>query len=210
MIQNKRDLEEKVLSYAPRLREAIERNPAARGKLEEIADREYKTYEPFIGGAADVASKTGKAFGYMGDIVFWGSAIAAATNPLLAPYMLTGLLLKKGNLAAQLPDAARSINYIRKTGDTLGGVRNIVAKGASYLPGATVVDRGLSSIAEKRMLKRTAYEVADALGVENYKWHETYANQAKEAGYTGVANRSKNVISPRKNIEEGEPLRKAA
>jgi hypothetical protein len=210
-IKTKEDLEKKVLEYSPRLRERIEGGDArAKSELERIAGVEYNRYQPFIGGKAQKASAVGHGLGYLGDVVFWGSAIAAATNPLLAPYMLTGLLLKKINAAAQAPDTARTASYIHQTGDVAGGVRNIGAKALSYLPGLTFVDRGLSRIAQRRMVKKTVYEAEKAAGIENKSWYRKYAEDAQEAGYTGVKIRPDNIISPRKKGFEREPLKEAA
>lgn len=196
-IRSASDLERKVLEYHPNLREHFEQRPEDRSELEQIAGEEYPRYSPFIGGASAAASKTGHGLGYVGDIVFFASAIAAASNPLLAPYMLTGLLLKKGNLAAQIPDAVKSIRYIAKTGDVVGGVRNIGAKVASYIPGATILDRGLSDIAERRAVSRVAYRINEKLGLEHESWHKKVYESLKESGkYTDVKDRRENIVRP--------------
>ena len=209
MIRSKKDLEDKVLEYSPELRNRIENgDETARSELERIADRAYDNYKPFIGGAAQTTGKVGRVLGYAGDAIFFGSVIAAATNPLLAPYMLTGLLLKKVDVAAQIPEAVKTVKYGIKTGDYIGAARNMGAKALSYVPGATIVDRGLSKIAQKRMIRRTAYEVNEAIGEERKPWHARYAEQAEEAGYSGVEDRSHNVlkvhIPNRQELEEPE------
>jgi hypothetical protein len=208
-IKTREDLEQKVLEYSPKLRERVESgDPRARSELEKITEEQFAVYKPFIGGKAQKAGAAGHALGYLGDVVFWGSAIAAATNPLLAPYMLTGLLLKKGNLAAQLPEATKTIKYMAKTHDIMGGVVNLGAKAASYFPGLTFVDRGLSRIAQRRMVKKAVYETEKALEIENKPWHLRYVEEAKDAGYTEVRDRSENIVRP--NFTQKERPRIAA
>jgi hypothetical protein len=209
-IKTRQDLEAKVLEYRPDLKERLQNDPDARGKLERIVERDFGTYQPFLGGLTQTTGKAGRALGYVGDVVFWGSALAAAANPLLAPYMITGLLLKKGQVAAQVPEAAKSVKYIVKTGDVAGGIRNIGAKILSYLPGATFVDRGLGRIAEGKMVKRAMYDVDAAFKMEGKKWYERTAEEAEEAGYTDVQVRSGNIIRPNFGRERVGEKRKLA
>lgn len=211
MIKNKNDLEERVLEYSPELKARIEGGDLrARSELERIADKEYMAYSPFIKeGVSGKTGKGGRALGYLGDVVFWGSAVAAAVNPLLAPYMLTGLLLKKGNLVAQLPESLRSLRYGLKTGDFVGAGLNIGAKALSYVPGLTLVDKGLSKIAQRRMVRKTAYEVNESLGIEKKSWYNQAGEEAKEAGYIDARVRAENIVGPsRKHLKR--ELKKAA
>jgi len=201
LIKDRKELEEKVLEYSPELKARIEKGDSrAKSELERIADREYNNYKPFIGGAAQSTGKLGRALGYAGDVIFFGSAIAAATNPLLAPYMLTGLLLKKINLIGQIPETVKTIKYGIKTRDYAGTARNIGAKALSYVPGLTIVDRGLNKIAQKRMVRRTAYEVNNALGEEKKSWYRLYGEDSKKAGYAGAKVRTANIVGPSREL----------
>lgn len=196
MIKSKEDLEKKVLEYSPTLRERVENDPRAKSELEKVAGVVFKTYEPYLHGKANVVGKVGRGLGYIGDAVFWGSAIAAASNPILAPYMLTALLLKKVAATAQIPEAVKSVEYAKKTGDVVGGTRNVAAKAAAYIPGLTIVDRGLGKISEKRMIKRAIYDVDKELEAEEVlPWHTYTAEKLKKAGrYTGVRDRKENIV----------------
>lgn len=210
-IKSRKDLEQKVLEYSPELKARVESgDERAKSELEKIADREYNNYKPFIGGVTQTTGKLGRVLGYAGDVIFFGSAIAALTNPLLAPYMLYGLLLKKINLAGQVPEAVKTVKYGAKTGDYWGTIRNIGAKALSYVPGATIVDRGLNKIAQKRMIRRTAYEVNDALGEEKKSWYQRAGKDAERAGYTDAKVRTANIVGPSRSLKDKEKLRKVA
>jgi len=197
-IKTSRDLEERVLEYSPELKEKIRDDPRVKSELESIAGKTFKTYEPYLHkGKAGVVRKAGHGLGYLGDAVFWGAAIASTVNPILAPYMLTGLLLKKANAVAQAPEAGKSLNYMRKTGDYWGGIKSVGEKVISYFPGATIVDRGLENIAEKRAVKRVAYEVGKVTESGSKKWYSRIADKLKREGrYTDVKERRENIISP--------------
>lgn len=210
MIRNHKELEERVLEYAPELRDKI-RLPGARDTLEEIAENKFETYKPYLHkGVAGTMGTVGRGLGYLGDVVFWGSRIAAATNPLLAPYMLTGLLLKKGNLAGQVLEAGKTFKYWAHTKDTAGSLRNLAAKVVSYIPGLTFVDTGLAKIAEKRMIKQTAYELSEALGEKAKSWYVVRGEQAQKAGYKEAQVRTENIVRPSLPDKGARPLRKAA
>ncbi len=210
MISTKKELEEKVLEYSPQIRERISRGDArAQSELERIADETYAEYKPFISGASQKVSSIGRVLGYAGDLVFFGSAFAAAFNPLLSAYMLTGLLLKKGQVAAQLPEAVKSIKYGIKTGDYLGMARNVGAKVLSYVPGTTILDRGLSRISQKRLIRKTAYEVNKSLEEKGDSWYVRSQKDAEEAGYTNVRDRSENIVGPSRDLNKRD-LKRAA
>ena len=66
-------------------------------------------------------------------------------------------------------------------------VTNIIEGIVSYLPGATILDQGLSRIAQKRMLKQTLYKVSEALGVEIKPWHERVYEKIFEKIESGPA-----------------------
>ena len=199
--RTREDLEAKVIEYSPAIREKIEGNSDYKRKLEEIAGEEHSRYNPYIErGVTSTAAGVGQYTGYLGDLVFYGSAIASLSNPALAPFMLSGLLLKKIRLGTQAPEMARSIAYGAKTGDVKGTIMNIAEGVLSYIPGLTFAYEGLSRIAQKRMLKRTLYRTNEALGIKNKRWYERIADYI-HGEYTGVKSRAKNVISPRYSEE---------
>lgn len=198
MPETRRDLEHKILEYSSEIKGKIEENPENMRTLESIAQEEYETYKPYIEGSVNqLSGSAGHGIGYLGDIVFYGSAIAAMTNPALAPFMLTGLLLKKINLGMQAPEKLRSLSYAAKTGDKVGAAQNITEGFLSYIPGATILDQGLKRIAQKRMLKKTLYRVNEALGIENKPWYEKLRENLS-GKYKDVKDRRGNIISPRK------------
>ena len=49
MIKSKKELEEKVLEYAPKLKERIQAGDSrAQSELERIADKQYEIYKPYF------------------------------------------------------------------------------------------------------------------------------------------------------------------
>lgn len=196
MIRSRKDLEDRVLEYSPELRSKIENGDSrAKYELEKIADRHFETYKPYLD---KVPGKVSKGLGYLGDVVFWGSAIAAAVNPLLAPYMLTGLLLKKIYLATQIPGVVRDAKYAATKKEVRGtALLDLAAKVASYAPGLTAVNAGVGKLAERKMIRKTAYDIKEALGEEKESWHKRYAQDLK-GKYADVKDRAANIIGPRR------------
>lgn len=200
MIKTREDLEAKVLEYSPGLRERIENgDEKAKSTLEEIAQREFTDYKPYISGASNTVGSVGRGFGYAGDVVFWSSALATLVNPAAALGLAVGHAMKDVHLFSQVPEIIKTGKYAVKGKGLADAAMNVGGKGLAYVvPGLTFVDRGLSRYASNRMVKNTVKYVNEALEEKGEEWHERYAKDAEKAGYTDVRDRRENVISPRK------------
>jgi len=196
MPETRDDLENKVLEYSPEIRKKVEENPEYRETLEKIVNEQYNNYESYIKGSmTHKLSATGHAVGYAADAYFLASGDIVGA--------LGGKFI---NLLAQLPEKFyKSISYAVRTGSYLGAVQNIIEGIVSYLPGATILDQGLSRIAQKRMLKQTLYKVSEALGVEIKPWHERVYEKIG-GKYKDVKNRAGNIVSPRTSGARLKPV----
>ncbi len=187
MPETREDLERNVLEYSPEIRRKVEKNPEYKVTLERIVNEHYNRYESYIrGGVTHKLSAVGHGVGYAADAYFLASGDIVGA--------LGGKFI---NLLMQLPEKFyKSISYAVRTGEYLGAIQNIIEGLVSYLPGATILDQGLSRIAQKRMLKQTIYKTSEALGVEIKPWNERVYEKIK-GKYADVKNRAGNVISPR-------------
>jgi len=187
MPETKSELEEIVLGYYPELKTKIEKDNSLRGRLEKITEEEYQRYRPYIGGTTQKISAAGHGIGYTADAYF-----------LTTGDIYTALGGKAINLIAQIPEKLyKSISYAVHTGGYLGAIQNIVEGIISYAPGLTILDQGLSRIAQKRMLSKTLYRVGKEFGLEMVPWHKRVAERIK-GYYEGVKDRTANIIGPSK------------
>lgn len=188
MPETRDDLEKRVLEYSAEIREKIEKNPDYRRVLDKIVGEEFERYEPYIkGGITHKLSALGHGVGYTADAYFLasGDIVGALGGKFL--YLLS-----------QVPEKLyKSISYAVRTKDYLGAVQNIVEGAVGYLPGATVLDQGLSRIAQKRMVKNALYRVGEELGVEIKPWPARVAEKIGDK-YKDVKDRTENVIGPRR------------
>jgi len=50
------------------------------------------------------------------------------------------------------------------------------------------------------MVRRTAYEVNNALGEEKKSWYRLYGEDSKKAGYAGAKVRTANIVGPSREL----------
>jgi len=198
MPETRRGLEQTVLKYSPAISEAVERDPKNRALLDESVNDSFGKYEKYLRGLTQKLSAAGHAVGYTADA--W-----LATGDIVGS--LGGNFI---DLLAQIPQKAYSVVYAVETGNYIDSLQNIFEGLISYLPGFTVADQGLSRIVQKRMVKDVIYAMEDKLGIEHTPWYRRSAEKAKEAGYTGVRDRSDNVIRVDFRDKGKERLRRAA
>jgi len=191
MPETRDDLENRVFEYSLEIRDKVEGNPEYRNRLEQIVDEEFRRYEPYIKkGVTGKLGGFGHVVGYAADAYFFTTGDIVGT--------LGGKFL---NLILQIPEKFyKNISYAIHTNDYLAAVQNIVEGFVSYLPGLTVLDQGLSRIAQKKMVSRTLYRVGEALGVEIKPWYSRVRDKIKDK-YKDVEDRAENIISPRKSGE---------
>src|SRR3989338_3965458 len=159
MPESKKGLEEIVRSYSPEINEAVERDPKAKAFLEKSIDDSFEKYSKYLGGLTQKISAGGHAVGYSADA--W-----LATGDIIGS--LGGKFI---NLLAQIPEKAYSVVYATQTGNYMDSMQNIFEGIASYLPGFTVVDQGLSRIIQKRMVKDVIYNVEKEFGNQR-TWYQ--------------------------------------
>lgn len=182
MPETKKGLEDYVMNSSPEIRAEIERDPSKRHLLEETVGESFDKYGHYLGGLTQKIGAAGHAVGYPADA--W-----LATGDIVGS--LGGKFL---HLLAQIPEKAYSLVYAVKTGNYLDSFKNIFEGALSYFPLFTWADEGLSRIVQKRMVKDVIYNTEKKLGLEHTPWYKRYFSQAKDAGYSGVKDRSNNII----------------
>jgi len=179
------DLSGKVLKFYDNLKgdedikDHLEKNTEYGKLLEKHVQDAFTKYESNLNALSTKANTALSALGTAGDAYFFYDPIGGLGIKAISTI---------GKTVVELPNL---VSYVGKSGDYLSLGTFAMMKAVSYLPLATLADRGMKHIVKKRILKEAKRNFLKEIGVEK----ESYLAKLKKV-YTNVKDRASNVFKP--------------